>query len=456
MRALDRNAYVVAARFFRRAVGLLPEAPGAHRGLGLALAAQGDCAGAVAALRTYLDRLAALPVQRKPKPEAVRALADCEAATRSLGAPRGGSLVVVSHPPGASVQMDGRRVGATPLSLLDVAPGEHAVRVALDGYTALERTARVRRGEAETVRLELLRAAGLDLLSEPTGATVHMDGRAAGATPLSLPNLDAGHHRLEVAHVDRRRPWVGDVVLEPGAKTTLSLLLEQAGGLLAVRSAPAGAAVTLDDRPVGHTPLGPNLVAAGDHWVRVAKAGFALEQRPVRVVAGSTTQVELDLRPVLLDLRVTGLPAGATVFVDGEPRDAASGWVRALAPGEHEVAAWQEGYRVWSETVRLDPARPAEVEARLAQVGPDAASRLGWKVGTAAVAVGSLLAAGLLWRSLPEPSETGDYVGPVGLTAVGLLASTLAVQALLGSPAPRPVVPDDLEYDDGRPQRRVR
>jgi len=450
MRSLDKGSHEVAERFFRRAIRLLPDAPGGYRGLGLALAAQGDCAGAVGELRTYLDRLAALPVQRKPAPRALRVLRKCEERRRSLGAAKGGSLMVGTTPPGGRVQVDGRDVGTSPLSLLDVKPGEHAVRVALDGHTPVEQTVRVHLGEATTVRLRLQRTARLDVLSEPPGATVTLDGRAAGETPVSLASLDAGGHRLEVLGEGLPRPWVGDAVLPAGRKTTLTLPLVSEGGLLSVRSDPAGAAVTLDDMPVGHTPLGPNVVADGDHWLRVARTGYALEQQPVSVERGAQTDVDLKLRPVLLDLRVKGLLPGATVYVDGEPREASGGWVRGLPPGEHEVAAWQEGYRVWSDRVLLDPAGPAEVEARLAEAGGGGAAGTWWKAGTTTVAAGSLLAAGLLWPGALAGDEGGAYVAPVGLTALGLLASALAVQAFLGGEGGEPAgVEDDLEYDAG-------
>src|SRR5262245_61222164 len=45
-----------------------------------------------------------------------------------------GSLLVESEPPGASVYVDGRSVGETPLTLPTVAAGEHRVRVVRLGY----------------------------------------------------------------------------------------------------------------------------------------------------------------------------------------------------------------------------------------------------------------------------------------------------------------------------------
>ena len=47
---------------------------------------------------------------------------------------RPGSIDVLSRPSGAQVILDGRRVGRTPLTLPDVTPGEHDVRLELPGH----------------------------------------------------------------------------------------------------------------------------------------------------------------------------------------------------------------------------------------------------------------------------------------------------------------------------------
>jgi hypothetical protein len=65
------------------------------------------------------------------------------------------TLAVESRPPGASVFLDGRRVGTTPL-LLDPAPsGSHALRLELDGYRRWTAAVRVVAGERNRVTASL-------------------------------------------------------------------------------------------------------------------------------------------------------------------------------------------------------------------------------------------------------------------------------------------------------------
>ena len=69
-----------------------------------------------------------------------------------------GSLAIDSHPPGARVSVDGRRVGSTPL-VKDMPAGTHLVRVEADGYQAWAWTARVVANQRSRVNVKLYNSA---------------------------------------------------------------------------------------------------------------------------------------------------------------------------------------------------------------------------------------------------------------------------------------------------------
>jgi type II secretory pathway component PulL len=68
-----------------------------------------------------------------------------------------GSLTVDSRPKGARVTIDGRVLGATPLSAPGLAPGVHAVRLELSGYKTVTTSVTVKAGEAAKLALTLER-----------------------------------------------------------------------------------------------------------------------------------------------------------------------------------------------------------------------------------------------------------------------------------------------------------
>jgi hypothetical protein len=60
-----------------------------------------------------------------------------------------------SRPTGANVYLDGRLVGTTPIEVKNVAPGERAVRLELEGYSRWSSTLRVEAGSPQRVAASL-------------------------------------------------------------------------------------------------------------------------------------------------------------------------------------------------------------------------------------------------------------------------------------------------------------
>ena len=135
-----------------------------------------------------------------------------------------GWLLVRTVPAGAAVTVDGVSRGETPLSLEDVAYGEHEVGVGLTGFgsesqrvtiSATETVATVglaltptgdlgtRPGAAET--------GSLDVASRPAGARVLVDGEFTGATPTRL-DLPVGRHEVRI-ELDGYQVWSKAVVV---------------------------------------------------------------------------------------------------------------------------------------------------------------------------------------------------------------------------------------------------
>jgi hypothetical protein len=124
----------------------------------------------------------------------------------------------------------------------------------------------------------------------------------------------------------------------------------EAPGTLIVETTPAGAAVLVDDRPRGVTPLTLEL-AAGSHVLRVVGDG---EPRviPVTITAGGSVSQVIDLPkagPQSGQLAISSNPAGARVTVDGTERGHTPATIDGLAPGVHLVVVTNDGGSVTHE-----------------------------------------------------------------------------------------------------------
>ena len=141
--------------------------------------------------------------------------------------------------------------------------------------------------------------------STPSGASVEVDGVARGVTPLALRDLDLGAREITVS---RRgyQPEERRIVLtkaRPSRSVEVRLAQEAAAaprpatpaslgkpavstGALAIESRPTGAAVAVNGKPSGTTPLTINDLPPGDYRVTMTLEGHQPFATTVRVVAG--------------------------------------------------------------------------------------------------------------------------------------------------------------------------
>lgn len=152
-----------------------------------------------------------------------------------------GRLVVDSTPRGASVTVDKRWLGRTPLTLNDVAFGRHEVRVVQNGYETgreevtlseatptrtlsfrLKRTAPATRGAARTNQPPAARPAApqsytgsMYVDSRPRGARVYLDGKMVGVTPIRIPDVAIGSHVIRL-QLEAHRDWTSSARVVAG------------------------------------------------------------------------------------------------------------------------------------------------------------------------------------------------------------------------------------------------
>jgi hypothetical protein len=105
----------------------------------------------------------------------------------------GCGLAVTTEPAGAAVFVDGELRGETPLSLEGLAPGDHRVRVAKDGYLENSRVVSLRSGDAQAVRVKLTPAsqprASATQVEEPPAPQVQPKKKGGGGGKILLIGL---------------------------------------------------------------------------------------------------------------------------------------------------------------------------------------------------------------------------------------------------------------------------
>jgi hypothetical protein len=112
-----------------------------------------------------------------------------------------GTIVEVLDPAGATVYVDGEEKGTSPVTLTDIAPGRHTIRLSLGGYEDWSKKVNVVRDVINTVsaRLSPVQTGSISIESNPEGASIILDGSETGnTTPSILSPVNPGEHALRL------------------------------------------------------------------------------------------------------------------------------------------------------------------------------------------------------------------------------------------------------------------
>jgi hypothetical protein len=281
--ALDR-----AIAVYETLASVQPEArPGlasAYEMRGRARFGLGDTAGAESDFRALLGIAPAFAFSGQVSPRVVALLDEVRRATL-------GTLLLSVEPEDAVVDVNGEPF--EPGGPLPLRAGEYTVKASRVGYRSADETVTIVAGDTTNFRLMLERvAATLVLVTSPPGTEVIVDGISRGPTVAGA---------LPAAY--------GEVPSQLGVS---------AGDV---------------SQPMLVSDLGP-----GAHVVQFKRECHVLEER--RFVVEALADYRLDpvrLKPAVATLAIESAPAGAAVFVDGEPRGTAPVTLEDVCEGSRLV-----------------------------------------------------------------------------------------------------------------------
>lgn len=280
---------------------------------------------------------------------------DADAARRRKKRKRRGSkgtIELVTATEGASVYLDGKLWGKTPLKALKIAPATYTVTVKKLGHLEFEQKVKVERKKTVTVRAQLLPYAGVVRVSSSLpGAKVFVDGTDRGSAPARF-ELRAGEH---------------EVVIQAGEQTLTRSITAVAGEEIQIaatfeESTAVAEAGTADEdlalAPLALAPLAPtagpaaSASAGEDDLALVAPGTESAEEDSLALVVPEAGGDELDLvapedaaprddENGELAIVPLDLPAGSSATDD--PLNPAS-----MSTQVSSAPSWYEEWWVWT------------------------------------------------------------------------------------------------------------
>ena len=266
-------------------------------------------------------------------------------------------VAVIVSPSPAQQSLQGFPPAVTVGERLLALPGRYTVNAHLQGYHPLQQTVTVNMGGLQEFRLQLEPLPGLVRieLDPAVDYRVYVDEQAVETRADAITEMARGNHLLRI-ETDRYLPVTARVdIAGLGQQQQLAYSLQPGWATLQLASQPAGAAVHIDDEPVGVTPLDTEIMH-GSHTLVLSLDKHKPVTLQQDLVAGSVVQLDdIVLSPADGTLLVSSVPEGATISVGGVFFGATPAQITLESGKKHTVRLSRPGYQLVDKPIQLAP-----------------------------------------------------------------------------------------------------
>jgi hypothetical protein len=206
-----------------------------------------------------------------------------------------GSLQVQTDLPAMAIAVDGVDRGVSPLTISELAPGEHQVVVRGEQRT-VRRNVTIKAGETMSLVISPVAAVpapGWLSVSAPVVMQLREGGQIIGTTESEKVMLASGDHNIEIVNDAVGYKSERTIAVSPGK--TASLVIELPQGLLSINAQP-WAEVWVDGERVGETPIANYAARLGTHEVVFRHPQLGERRETVLVTMRQPARLGVDLR----------------------------------------------------------------------------------------------------------------------------------------------------------------
>jgi hypothetical protein len=209
-----------------------------------------------------------------------------------------GQLQVRTEPAGAKVSIDGTARGTSPVTVPDLAPGEHAVLLESANGTVKQIVA-IEAGITASLMVPLggstegAPISGWIAVTAPADVQVFENKRLLGTSQSDRLMVSSGRHDIEIVNETLGYRATRTVQVSPGKVTPLKLDFPK--GTIALNAVP-WAEVWVDGEKVGDTPIGNLSLTIGAHEIVFRHPDLGEQRHAATVTLTSPARLSVDMR----------------------------------------------------------------------------------------------------------------------------------------------------------------
>jgi hypothetical protein len=206
--------------------------------------------------------------------------------------PRQGSLDLISDPFDATIKIDGKEYGKTPITVENLLIGTYSIEIEKMGYVTFKKEVEIKENQSHEIKTTLSQGVEVKFYSAPEfGAKVFLNNNFIGTTPFEIAlqpaNYNVRYEKENFRNIEKN--------INISTSTNIIESLEGLPVTVNINSFPKKVEMTIGLKKVGITNTTQTL-KAGIHKVRLERKGFKPLYKEISVLE-SNQKIKLTMQP---------------------------------------------------------------------------------------------------------------------------------------------------------------
>ena len=270
-----------------------------------------------------------------------------------------GRLRITSVPSGANIWLNGKLVGGTPFEDNEIKGGDYDLLARLQGYQDFKQRLTVRQGELTTLLANLKSLSGtIEVTSEPSGATILLDGQEVGTTPTKIQKVKPGTREIVLQKTGFAN-FTTSVKVESGKVRNVNGRLSALVGQLQVLVRPYGS-IFIDGELKQTNAISQFMESlnVGQHTVKVVHPDLGTWEKTIEIELDKPEDISIDFNKFAKVTVLCGDPTGrivsAEIFVDSKSIGKSTPKETPLRIGKHTIEVRRDGFALVGDPVVIN------------------------------------------------------------------------------------------------------
>jgi len=185
-----------------------------------------------------------------------------------------GKLKIVTNAIGATIRLNEKEYGTTPLLINDLFAGDYNLTLEKEGFRKFYKNIVIEEGKTTVVNDTLITGLKVNIQSSPLGAQLFVDDKEIGRTPLTFI-LNIGNHKVKL--INGKKIVEEAITVSEDANTTFSYDVNEVVQII-IHGSLGNNSVEIDGKYAGKIPFTTKL-NIGTHALKIEKGNEVIEKQ---------------------------------------------------------------------------------------------------------------------------------------------------------------------------------